>query len=312
MDADPARVPPQVLLGTSSWIYPGWKGTVYRRPYRSEREFREQCLAEYARWPWFRTVGFDFPYYRPPQAADLRRRAALLPAGFPWVEKVWEGLTVPRWPRYRRYGERAGRANPDFLDPDIFRSAILPPHEDPEVRAHTGALVLQFPPGLLREMPLDAFLERLDAFLAAAVRSDLRLAVEVRDPALLLPDYFSVLNRHGVTHCFTHWTRMPRLLDQMRAAAAAGGLQAPFYVCRLLTPRGLPYAKAVERFQPYDRLQQPIPEMREDALRLARRAVQRNATAFILANNRAEGHAPATVAAIGAALAGAGRDDAAP
>jgi len=301
---DPDRVPPQVLLGTSSWIYPGWKGSVYRRWYRTERDFRNHCLEEYARWPWFRTVGFDYTFYQPPDAGDLRRRAGQLPAGFPWVEKAWNALTVPRWPRHRRYGPRAGQRNPDFLDATLFRRVVVAAHADPEVRAHTGAIVLQFPPGLLRELGGGAFLERLDTFLAAVTGAGLRLAAEVRDPELLQEDYFQVLNRHGATHCFTHWTHMPRLLEQMRAAAAAGGLQAPFFVCRLLTPRGLAYREAVDRFQPYDRLQEPMPEMRDDALRLARRAVQRNATAFILANNRAEGHAPATVAALAAALAG--------
>lgn len=46
--------------------------------------------------------------------------------------------------------------------------------------------------------------------------------------------------------------------------------------------------------------------MREDALRLARRAVQRRHPAFILVNDRVEGHAPGTIAVLGRRLADGG------
>ena len=62
------------------------------------------------------------------------------------------------------------------------------------------------------------------------------------------------------------------------------------------------YQRAVDRFKPYDRLQAPIPGMRRDVVRLARRAIERNVPAFVLVNNRAEGNAPLTVDALGRML----------
>lgn len=300
-----ARLPENVLFGTSSWTYPGWKGSVYRSDYRSDREFRAKCLAEYASFPWFRTVGIDASYYRPPTAEQLRRWAEFLPARFPWVSKVWQTLTMARFPKLSRFKERAGEWNPEFLNADLFRERVLPAYETAEAAPHKGPFVLQFTSLPLRDLPVPDFLAELDAFLDR-VPSEQRYAVEVRNPEILVPEYFAVLNHHGATHVFNHWTAMPPLIEQMKRSAEAGGLESDFYVARLLTPLELPYAQAVKRYEPYERIRQPLPDMRADAVRLARRAIQRGARAFILVNNRAEGNAPGTIDAIGTAIVESG------
>ncbi|HZE74242.1 MAG TPA: hypothetical protein VE091_02965, partial [Gemmatimonadales bacterium] len=45
-----AALPPVVLFGSSSWNYPGWKGLVYHREYRSKGA-SARMLEEYARFP---------------------------------------------------------------------------------------------------------------------------------------------------------------------------------------------------------------------------------------------------------------------
>jgi len=69
---------------------------------------------------------------------------------------------------------------------------------------------------------------------------------------------------------------MPKLKTQMLAAAKAGGLNAPIYVARLLTPLGMSYEKAVKTFEPYTSVKAVNSDMRDDAVRLAKRAVQRD------------------------------------
>ena len=91
---------------------------------------------------------------------------------------------------------------------------------------------------------------------------------------------------------------MPSLIDQMKVAAGAGGVQAPFYVARILTPLGMNYQEVVKRFQPYDRIQQVNEQMRQDVVRLAKRAIQRQVPAFVIINNRCEGNAPLGIEAI--------------
>jgi hypothetical protein len=95
---------------------------------------------------------------------------------------------------------------------------------------------------------------------------------------------------------------MPDLERQMRLAAEAGGLSADFLVARILTPLGTSYQEAVNRFKPYDKLQAPNPKMRADAVKLARRGMQRNNDTYIIVNNRCEGNAVITIDAIGRML----------
>jgi len=299
-----ARLPPRVRFGTSSWTYPGWRGLVYKRNYKGEKDFKARCLEEYGEFPWFRAVGIDSSFYGPPRSSTLDRYAQQLPERIQWVSKVWERITVPRFARHRRYGGDAGKDNPDFLDAALFREAFLAPYDRPGIRERTGPFVFQFQKQSGSSAANTRFLEQLAAFLGA-LPGGFRYATELRTPQLLCDDYFSLLNQYGATHCFNHWTDMPPLREQMRAAAAAGGLQSDFYVSRLLTPLGLPYAEAVARFQPYDRLQAEQSDMRRDVVRLARRAIERDAEAFILVNNRLEGNSPSTIDALGRLIIGA-------
>lgn len=297
----PKRLPPEIRFGTSTWTYEGWKGTIYHREYKSDKAFRQQSLAEYATYPWFRTVGIDSTFYQPARAETLRGYAEQVPGDFQWVSKVWERLTVPRFPAHARYGEHAGKDNPDFLNADLFCTAVLGLYRDAELAAHAGPFVFQFPHINRTILPAPDFFARLGAFLGALPR-EFRFAIEVRNREYLVPDYFATLNGGGATHCFNHWQLMPRLKEQMVAAATAGGLTAPFYVARLLTPLGVSYENAVKLFSPYTHMQRPNPDMRHDAVLLAARAHELRRPAFIIVNNRAEGYAPGTIEAIGKAV----------
>ena len=296
------KLPPEVLFGTSSWNYPGWQGQIYTKTYKSDAAFKAESLEEYAQYPWFRTVGLDASFYGPPSPKTLARMSEQLPGDFPVVSKVWEDLTVYEFPAHKRYGKKAGSLNPRFLDPAVFTDMVLPPYRSAKFEKHMGPFVFQF--GALPDTVIekrDVLLGQMDSFLAALPK-DFRYAFEVRNPELLQADYFSMLNANGATHCFNHWTGMPPIRNQMESSAAAGGLTAPFYVCRILTPRGVSYEQAVRRFSPYSKLVAPIPEMRHDAILLGKRAVKRKVPAFILVNNRVEGNAPQTISAIGTGI----------
>jgi uncharacterized protein YecE (DUF72 family) len=298
-DFDAAEaLPSNIRFGTSTWTYPGWQGVVYRREYGSERRFMKESLREYAEFPWFRTVGIDSTFYAPPRLGVLEHYASLVPDSFRWVSKVWEQITAPAFPRHPRYGALSGKVNSRFLDPIQFTEEVLKRYEAPEVRARTGPFVLQFPHIASDVLDQGRFLEKLYHFLEHLPR-DVRYAVEVRNREFLVPEYFAVLNAVGATHCFNHWSFMPALDQQMRAAAAAGGLSAPFLVCRILTPLGVTYGEAVKRFSPYSELKEPNEQMRRDVARFVRRAIAKSAETYVIVNNRAEGNAPMTIDALG-------------
>jgi uncharacterized protein YecE (DUF72 family) len=140
----------------------------------------------------------------------------------------------------------------------------------------------------------EEFADRLDTFFSELPR-DAQYAVEVRNEEFLTPKYFAVLREHGVAHVFNSWTRMPSIGDQLDLP---GSMPAPFVVARALLRRGRTYDEAVDAFAPYDRIQEPNPELRQDLVRLIERAVHTRIPAYLLVNNRAEGSAPHTVAEI--------------
>ena len=294
-------IPAPIRFGTSSWAYEGWQGSVYTRSYPKSR-FSKDCLAEYADYAYegsrlFRTVGIDHTFYRPPTAEMLAHYASQVPEDFRFCQKVWEEITIPRYATHPRYGAKAGMGNPRFLDAQAFVELVLGPSQR-GLGDRMGAFIFEFQ---RHGMPPAEFLARLDTFLTGLPAGP-QYAVEVRNPGMLGPRYADCLRAHWVAHVYNHWSIMPPLAQQDRVMG--NRFTTDLVVFRLLTPLGLSYSEAVERYRPYDRLQSPLPEMRGDTIALCRRVRDEGKSAYVLVNNRAEGNAPATVQALVDALAG--------
>jgi uncharacterized protein YecE (DUF72 family) len=284
-----AALPGLLRFGASSWNYPGWKGLVYHHDYRGKGA-SARMLEEYARFPLFRTVGIDSSFYAPPTEEVLRGWAEHLPPGFPCVSKVWQQLTVHTWTRAQDR-ERAGKANPDFLNPDVFLESVYQPYRT-WFAAHTGPLIFEFQQIARGSgMTPARFAKQLDGFFGALPR-DAPYAVEVRNEEFITPAYFAVLREHGVAHVLNNWTRMPTIGEQLDLP---GVLTGSCLVARALLRTGRTYAEAVDAFAPYDRIREPNPGLRRDLVRVARTAVETRLPAYILVNNRVEGSAPLTV-----------------
>lgn len=286
---------PLVRVGTSSWAYEGWQGLVYHRSYPKSR-FSQDTLAEYAAYsvdgaPLFSTVGIDHSFYRPAGTKQLAHYAEQVPEHFRFCSKVWEEITIPAYANLPRYGAKAGKPNQRFFDAEAFRDFVLAPTQD-GLGDKMGPLMFEFQRW---GMEPAAFLDALDQFLSKLPPGP-PYATEVRNPAILGARYRDILRAHGVAHVYNHWTAMPPLSDQHRLLE--NSFTAPFVVLRLLTPLGVAYEKAVERYKPYDRIVQPQPRMRQDTFALVQQAVTHGKSAYVLVNNRAEGCAPQTVQAI--------------
>ena len=299
----PVELPSTIFLGTSTWAFPGWRGVVYRNHYASQKAFTQESLAEYATIPWFRTVCIDNLFYTPPRQETLTRYASQTPNDFRWVSKVWERITIHHYPKHPRYGAYAGTLNPDFLNYALFRDSVLAPYEHEEIATRTGPFILQFAPFSERDMEYDRFIDRLGKFLSL-LPHHFEYAVEVRNGKILSRAYFDALNASRVTHCFNQWNNMIPLREQMRLAASAGGLSAPFFTARLLTPTRVSYEAAEKLFEPYDRIQRVNPEMRSDVAILAKRANTTGKRLYVTANNKAEGNSALTMVAIAKIVAG--------
>ena len=287
-----SKIPPSIRFGTSTWTYPGWQGLVYHQDYGTKGA-AARMLREYADFPLFRTVGIDSSYYGPPTETVLRSYAEHLPRGFPCVSKVWSQITVQTFTKAQDE-QRAGKANPDFLNPDLFIEEIYQPYQR-YFADNTGPFVFEFQTiAKYSRMSAERFADRLDEFFSALPR-DAQYAVEVRNDEFLTPMYFAVLREHGVAHVFSSWTRMPPIGHQLDLP---GSLTAPFIIARALLRPGRTYDEAVDAFAPYDRIREPNPKLRRDLVRLVEMARQTQLPAYLLVNNRAEGSAPLTIAAI--------------
>ena len=296
-----ARLPPGIHFGTSTWTYDGWAGDVYHRPYRGAQPAKR--LEEYGRYPLFGTVGIDSAFYEPPSEETLAAYARALPPGFPCVSKVWDRITARRFNQDQRWGNLAGLQNPDFLNAQLFKDAVLLPYAR-SFRDHAGCFVFEFPAMRGRDLPdIGRWAEELNGFLEQ-IPSDFRYAVEVRNPELLHDLHGAVLRQHGVAHVFSSWTEMPPIGAQLDLPWT---FPAGFTIARALLKPGRTYEEAVRRFEPYDRVREQQPEMRRDLLRLMAEAVRRRIEALVIVNNRAEGNAPETIRALAEAWVDAER-----
>ncbi|MDW8309015.1 MAG: DUF72 domain-containing protein [Verrucomicrobiales bacterium] len=301
-----------VFLGTSSWKYEGWLGQLYtpeRYAWRGRvatSRFQRECLREYAEV--FKTVCVDAAYYDFPRAESLQRLADAVPEDFQFGFKVTDAITIKKFPNLDRFGDRAGKPNPDFLNADLFATAFLHPCET--IRPRVGVLIFEFS----RFWPSDyaqgrEFVAELESFLAK-LPAVWPYAVELRNRHWLRPEYFACLARHRVAHVFNSWEAMPPVSEQM---ALPGSRTHPeLVVARFLLRPGRRYEEAVKMFEPYASVKDPNPEARAAGAALIAEGLAANAGAdqsggarrrtFIFVNNRMEGNALETIEAMIAAV----------
>ena len=288
-----ARLPRGLLLGTSTWSFPGWAGLVYDRP-ATASVLARHGLAAYAAHPLLSAAGIDRTYYEPLGAGDFAAYAAQVPAGFRFVVKAHEALTVSRWPDHPRYGERRGRPNPLFLDPVHAVEAVVGPTLA-GLGGKAGPIVFQLAPQDLGAV--DRFVDELAAFLLALPRTGpagepTLYAVELRNREVLGPRYAAALAAAGAVHCVNRHPRMPAVDVQARQA---GALDGRAFLCRWMLHPSQTYPSARRRYEPYDRLVDEDPTTRRALADLVLAVTARGRPAYVIANNHAEGSSPLTL-----------------
>ena len=289
-----------VYIGTSSWKYEGWFGQLYtpaRYEYRGKvatTRFERDCLAEYAEV--FKTVCVDAAYYDFPRREYLQKLADAVPEDFRFGLKVTDAVTIKKFAKLPRFGNRAGQPNEHFLDAGLFTSAFLKPCE--EIRSKIGVLLFEFS----RFWPGDYehgrdFVAGLDGFLGQLPHG-WPYAIEMRNHHWLRGEYLECLARHGVAHVFNSWEAMPAVSEQM--ALPDSRTNPRLVAARFLLKPGRKYEEAVNTFQPYDRVREPNPEARAagQALVAEGQGAGPARKTFIYVNNRLEGNALETIAAM--------------
>jgi uncharacterized protein YecE (DUF72 family) len=280
------RLPAGLRFGSSSWTFPGWP--IWDGSYTTDRLVREG-LAAYASHPLFRTVGLDRTWYKPAPVAELKALKDQVPNDFQFLVKAHEDLTMQRFPRHARYGSRAGQENPRFLNAEYAMREVVGPFIE---GLGAGVLLFPFAPqGLGRD-----FVSRLDGFLRGLPRGPWRYAVEVRNPDLLTPAYADVLASNYTLPALVGWAGMPSVVEQARRTRA---LDRPERVVRWMLHPGMVYDEAKADYAPFTVLKEPDPAGRDAVVEVIRGAT----AAWVVVNNKAEGCAPLSIAALAERLA---------
>jgi uncharacterized protein YecE (DUF72 family) len=289
-----------VLIGTSSWKYPGWVGLLYdeqRYLWRgkfAESRFERDCLAEYAEV--FPTVCVDAGYYNFPAPTYIEGLVKQVRPGFKFGFKVTDEITARTFPNLPRHGAKAGQRNEHFLNAELFSAAFL--SSLAPYREFIGVLMFEFSHFHPRDFQRGReFVQMLDQFLSQ-LPTGWQYGVEIRNQNLLCQPYLEVLAKHGVAHVLNNWSRMPSVAEQLEVPGAAE--TTSFTAARFLLKPGRDYKTAVASFSPYRETQEVNEEARSAAVRLIqlRRAAAKTKPtkpSFVFVNNRLEGNSIFTI-----------------
>ncbi len=289
-------LPRNLRLGTSSWSFPGWRGLVYDREANSA-ELARDGLAAYAQHPLLRTVGVDRTYYAPVPSEKFAEWAEVVPQGFRFLVKAPAVCTSPYDPTVRATTQSP---NPHFLNPTFATDAIVGPALA-GLQGKLGVIVFQFSPlpATLRSRP-DRFADEIHRFLGG-LPDGAAYAVELRDRTLWTRRFACAVVDAGGSPCFSLHPRVPALDEQL---SAAEGLEIRTLVIRWMLHTGQDYDEARRRYAPFSELVDEDPGSRNAVAALCHRSLAEGKETLVIANNKAEGSAPLTLAALARAILG--------
>ncbi|MBC7609949.1 MAG: DUF72 domain-containing protein [Polaromonas sp.] len=291
-----STLPVRARLGTSSWNYPGWAGLVWDGDY-IDIQLSKHGLAAYAQHPLHRSVSLDRAFYRPLTASQYSAYAAQVGDDFRFVVK---GPALVTDATVRGEKGQAVQPNPAFLSAELAVQEFAQPALQ-GLGTKLGVLVFQISPlpaALHSRMPellrkLAAMLQALPSL--AVLAPDAVIAVEVRDPIWLTPEFASVLRQSGATYCLGVHAKMPPIEGQLPLLRA---LWPEPLVCRWNLHRmhgAYGYEDAAERYQPYARLVDVDLETRALLAKVVNATTRAGYNAYVTVSNKAEGCAPLSV-----------------
>lgn len=296
-------LPSHLRLGTSSWNYPGWTGMVWDREY-PENNLSRYGLNAYSKHPLFNTVSIDRGFYRPLTVAQFAEYASQVDRDFRFVVKA-PSLVADAL--IRDEDGRGMRTNANFLNPiEAVKLFVEPALEG--LGNKLGALIFQISP-LPNQMlgVIPQVIERLHQMLSAIpnfkkTAPDGVVAVEVRDPQWLTPQFVQVLRDTKATYCMGLHAKMPSITEQLPILRA---LWPGPLVCRWnLNPLhgAYGYEDAQQLYSPYDKIVDPDLETRAILAKVISGTATAGQNVYVTLSNKAEGSAPLSVIELAKAI----------
>jgi uncharacterized protein YecE (DUF72 family) len=268
--AEPSSVrrytPPQGLplyLGTSSWSFDDWRGSVYPVDAKSA-----DYLTHYAQR--FTAVEIDMTFYRIPTRSVVEGWYHKTPADFRFAAKVPQVITHEK----------------------ILRDCQAELQQFTDVMGllgdKLGPLLFQFPYFSKRQLPTpQAFLERLEPVLDQ-LPEGYQFAVEVRNRGWITRRFLDLLRARQVALALTDHAWMPPIQELIRQHDV---VTADFVYIRWLGDR-----KAIEAIaRKWDRL---VVDRRQDTeawVAVVRQLLARKLPVYGFYNNHYAGHSPGSI-----------------
>ncbi|MFC7208046.1 DUF72 domain-containing protein [Comamonas endophytica] len=298
-----AALPPLLRMGGSTWSYPGWEGLVWDGPY-DPSVLAKNGLTAYAQHPLLRTVCIDRSFWRPLTVSQYAGYAGQSPADFSFVVKCPSVVTDAL---VRAEDGRGRETNPAFLDAELAVASFVEPALE-GLGGKLGVLVFQLSPltwdWLTRPTDLfarlQALLERVR--LQLAQHPQVIVAVEVRDPELLVPAFAQVLRAAGATFCLGLHGKMPPIEEQLPLLRSLwpGPLVCRWNLNRRFGPYG--YEDAQKAHAPFNQIVSPDPHTRALLARTIAGVTGAGQRAYVTVSNDAEGCAPRSIALLAEAV----------
>lgn len=295
--------PSHLRLGTSSWNYPGWIGTVWDDEY-PETNLSRHGLSAYAKHPLFRTVSVDRGFYRPLNVAQFAEYASQVDQDFRFVVKAPSLITDAL---IRDETGRGMMPNAHFLNAaEAVQMFVEPALEG--LGHRLGALVFQISPlpnNLLTRMP--ELIDRLHQLLSAIpdfrhTAPDGVVAVEVRDREWLTPQFVQALRDTRATFCMGLHAKMPPIAEQLPILRALwpGPLVCRWNLNSLHGSYG--YENAGEAYSPFNKMVDPDLKTRAELAQVISGIAKAGQNVYITVSNTAEGSAPLSIIELAKAI----------
>lgn len=169
----------RILIGTSGWTYPSWRGTFYPEDLPSRR-----YLEFYARQ--FLTAEVNYSFYHLPRPETYAKWAGQVPDEFLFSVKASRLITHTKRLKEVEEPWKTFVSNARALG------------------AKLGPILLQFPPSFRRERA------RLAAFLKTAEPSGMKLVFEFRHETWFTEEIYRLLRRYNAALCIADSPDYPR------------------------------------------------------------------------------------------------------
>jgi uncharacterized protein YecE (DUF72 family) len=258
----PQRVP--LHLGTSSWSFDDWRGTVYPIDAKSP-----DYLTHYAKK--FTAVEIDMTFYRIPTPAMVNGWNQKTPAHFRFAAKIPQVIT------HEKVVRDCQAELQQFLEVMSLLGDKL------------GPLLFQFPYFSKRHFSnAQAFLDRLEPFLDQ-LPEGFQFAIEVRNRWWVTRRMLDLLRARGVALALTDHPWMPSIQELMRQHDVVA---ADFAYIRWLGDRQAMEATT----QKWDRL---VVDRTQDTcmwVAVVQQLLGRNLAVYGFYNNHYAGHSPGSIA----------------